>query len=94
MTENDVSTIGHCAASDIVANGHSTLEELVMDLLFSSLNSFGLGPIKDGFFCVTTLMYRIILLGQEICTYMHGLSYHIPCPLPVQMSNRKLLRIS
>lgn len=44
--------IGRCAASDVVANGHSTLEELVMDLLFGSLNSLGLGPIKDkdGFF--------------------------------------------
>jgi len=70
----NISTIGHCAASDIVVNGHSTLEELVMDLLFGSLNSFGLGPISGWLFLCGYLNVPNYFTGsRDLYIYMHGL---------------------
>ena len=45
MMSKNISTIGYCTTVDIVANGHSTLEEFAIDLLFDLFNLFGLGPI-------------------------------------------------
>jgi len=58
---------------------------------FGFVESVWSGPISGRLFLCDYINPPIIfkLLGQEICTYMHGLSYtfHVTCPYIWVMEN-------